>query len=436
MIARATDSQEIAKQGSRKASISFSWPALLFLAATISMSFLSGCSGLVTANNSVAPPPTSFNVSPSSLNFGSVASGSKTSLTATVTNTGTKAITISQATFTNNEFTLSNLSLPAALPAGQSANFLVWLNGTTVGSATGTLTLSASDGTASAPVTLSGTVLSPQPKLSVSPLSVNFGSVTVGSKGVQTVTLSNQGAGDLVISQIAVSVTPVVASGVQTPATIKGAQSAILTLTYSPTTAGQLTGSVTITSNDPQAPTTAIQVSGTATAAPVPPTITTQPANQTVTAGQMATFTVVAAGTTPLSYQWQKNGLNIAGATLASYTTAATTVSDSGSTFDVVVSNTAGTVTSTAATLTVNAPVQHTVTLNWTASTSIVVGYNVYRSTVSGGPYTRLNGSFVSAVTYTDSTVLSAQTYYYVTSAVDANSIESIYSNEVSAVIP
>jgi Abnormal spindle-like microcephaly-assoc'd, ASPM-SPD-2-Hydin/Protein of unknown function (DUF1573)/Immunoglobulin I-set domain len=97
--------------------------------------------------------------------------------------------------------------------------------------------------------------------------------------------------------------------------------------------------------------------------APVAPTITTQPANQTVTAGQTATFTVVAAGTAPLSYQWQKNGANIARATAASYTTSVTTTADSGSTFAVVVSNTAGTVTSTAATLTVNlAPVAPTIT--------------------------------------------------------------------------
>src|SRR6267143_5623872 len=71
---------------------------------------------------------------------------------------------------------------------------------------------------------------------------------------------------------------------------------------------------------------------------PVAPTITMQPANQAVTAGQTATFTVVASGTAPLSYQWKKNGANISGATLASYTTPATTTADSGSAFVVVVS--------------------------------------------------------------------------------------------------
>jgi glucuronoarabinoxylan endo-1,4-beta-xylanase len=73
-----------------------------------------------------------------------------------------------------------------------------------------------------------------------------------------------------------------------------------------------------------------------------------------VTLGQTATFTVVATGTAPLSYQWQKNGASIAGATATSYTTPGTTTADSGATFRVVVSNTAGTVTSAAATLTVN----------------------------------------------------------------------------------
>src|SRR6266478_59870 len=122
-------------------------------------------------------------------------------------------------------------------------------------------------------------------------------------------------------------------------------------------------------------------VNFTANAASVAPTISTQPGNQTVTAGQTATFTAVASGTAPLAYQWQKNSANIAGATAASYTTPATTTADSGSTFVVVVSNTAGTVTSAAATLTVNAapvapgittqPTNQTVTAGQTATFTV-----------------------------------------------------------------
>src|SRR3974390_1317640 len=101
----------------------------------------------------------------------------------------------------------------------------------------------------------------------------------------------------------------------------------------------------------------------TVNAAAVAPSITTPPANQTVNVGQTATFSVVAMGTAPLSYQWQKNNANISGATASSYTTPATVQSDNGSTFRVVVTNSAGNTTSSAATLTVNtAPVAPTIT--------------------------------------------------------------------------
>jgi len=80
--------------------------------------------------------------------------------------------------------------------------------------------------------------------------------------------------------------------------------------------------------------------------------------------------------------------------------------------------------------------VSHSVTLTWTASTSTVSGYNVYRSTVSGGPYTKLNSTLVAATTYTDTTVQSGQTYFYVATAVDSSAVESADSTEVSATIP
>ena len=90
------------------------------------------------------------------------------------------------------------------------------------------------------------------------------------------------------------------------------------------------------------------------------PTITTQPTSQTVTEGGTATFTVVTSGTEPLSYQWQQSTdsgqswADIGGATDATYTTEATTTSMNGYQYRCVVSNSAGSITSDAVSLTVN----------------------------------------------------------------------------------
>lgn len=86
---------------------------------------------------------------------------------------------------------------------------------------------------------------------------------------------------------------------------------------------------------------------------PIAPTIVTQPANRTVTAGMTATFMVAASGAAPLSYQWQRNGSNINGATFDKYTTPTTVAADNGAVFRVLVSNSAGSGTSNTAILTV-----------------------------------------------------------------------------------
>ncbi len=146
-------------------------------------------------------------------------------------------------------------------------------------------------------------------------------------------------------------------SNYTTPATTSSDNGAQFTAVVSNTTGSVTSAAATLTVN----------------AAPVAPSITSQPSNQTVTAGQTASFSVAATGTAPLSFQWQKNGANIVGATASSYTTPATTTSDTGSTFRVVVSNSAGMVTSAAATLTVNAAIPPTFPA-WIASSLDRVG--------------------------------------------------------------
>jgi hypothetical protein len=127
-----------------------------------------------------------------------------------------------------------------------------------------------------------------------------------------------------------------------TPATTTADSGALFSVVVSNSAGSVTSGNATLTVTPPTV---------------VAPTITTQPASRSITSGSTATFTVVASGTAPLSYQWRKNGTAIPGATSASYTTPAETTADNGATFSVVVSNSAGSVTSSNATLTVTTPV-------------------------------------------------------------------------------
>jgi fibronectin type 3 domain-containing protein len=82
------------------------------------------------------------------------------------------------------------------------------------------------------------------------------------------------------------------------------------------------------------------------------------------------------------------------------------------------------------------AVVNHSVALSWSPSTSTVVGYNAYSATQSGGPYTKMNGTPVAVMSYTDTAVQAGQTYYFVVTSVNSSNEESAYSAEVSALVP
>jgi Abnormal spindle-like microcephaly-assoc'd, ASPM-SPD-2-Hydin len=87
------------------------------------------------------------------------------------------------------------------------------------------------------------------------------------------------------------------------------------------------------------------------------PSITSQPVSQSVTAGQIANFSIANTGSAPLTYQWMKNGASMSGANSSGYSTPLTTITDTGAQFSVSVSNASGTVTSKSALLTVTAPI-------------------------------------------------------------------------------
>ncbi|HTC45630.1 MAG TPA: immunoglobulin domain-containing protein [Steroidobacteraceae bacterium] len=132
----------------------------------------------------------------------------------------------------------------------------------------------------------------------------------------------------------------------------------------------------------------------------VSPQISTQPAGQTVAVGATATFTVAASGTAPLSYQWMLNGAAIAGATGATYTTPTTTAADSGDSFTCVVSNASGTVTSSAALLSVDAPPQITTQpAAQTVSAGQTATFNVLASGTALNYQWSRNGAVIAGAT-------------------------------------
>jgi hypothetical protein len=82
-------------------------------------------------------------------------------------------------------------------------------------------------------------------------------------------------------------------------------------------------------------------------------------------------------------------------------------------------------------------PSTHSVSLFWSPSPSSVVGYNLYRGTTSGGPYpSKLTPSPLTTTSLVDNMVMAGTTYYYVATSVDQNSVESIYSNQITATVP
>ena len=177
-------------------------------------------------------------------------------------------------------------------------------------------------------------------------------------------------------------------------------------------------------------------ITGSTTLTVMPPTlvsITVTPVNPMIAIGQQQQFT--ATGTysdgshqdLTASVIWTSSSPTVATISSAGLTTAIA----SGST---TIQATSGSISgSTSLTVTT----QTLVSLTWTASTSPgIAGYNAYRSTTTGGPYTKLNSSLISATNYTDQTVLTGVTYYYVTTAVSSQGMESAYSNEAFATAP
>ncbi len=386
-------------------------------------------------------------VTPGSLSFGNVTTGTSSSQAVSVSNPGSATLTITQSALTGAGFGLSGLTLPLNLAPSQSASFSVSFAPSTSGSVTGSLALTSNAATSLTSDTLSGTGV--QPQIAVLPGSISFGNVTTGTSNTQTVQVSNPGSATLTITQAALTGAGFGLSGLTLPLSLAPAQSASFTVSFAPSTAGSVTGSLALTSNAPTSP-TAISLSGSGVTATLqlsasPTTLSF--GNVTVAASTTQSVTLSNTGNSSVSVSqlsvtgssFSASGLTLP-LTLAAGQSAAFNVSFSpaaSGSFSGSVAVTSNSTNSPASvSLSGSGVLTHTVSLSWLASTSTVAGYFVYRGSVSGGPYSRLNSSAVSLTSYSDSSVLSATTYYYVTTAVDSTGAESVNSNEVAAVIP
>jgi Immunoglobulin domain len=159
---------------------------------------------------------------------------------------------------------------------------------------------------------------------------------------------------------------------------------------------------------------------GSKSEAEVAPTLVSQPANQTVTAGQPATFSVTATGSGPMTYQWFKNGVPISGANSSTYTTPPTGTGDNGATYSVSVTNSSGTVMSTVATLNVQAAaalakslVPSNATPPYNATVNLVPTFSGGTAVIgsTGVGSSDITASAVSGTAYSTPALTSAKTY-------------------------
>ena len=221
--------------------------------------------------------------------------------------------------------------------------------------------------TTSTEATLTVTAAAVAPAISTQPASKT---VTAGQAATFTVTATGTAPLAYQWKKNGTAVSGATSSTYTTPATSSADNAAVFTVIVS-------NGTGTVTSSNATLTVTA--------AAGGAPAIGTQPAAQSVTAGQAATFTVAATGTAPLAYQWKKNGTDISGATTSTYTTPATSMGDDGAVISVVITNSAGTATSSDATLTVTAAAVAPTITTQPAAQTVAPGKPVTFSVVATG---------------------------------------------------
>lgn len=397
-----------------------------------------------------APTTGTVTFSPGSLSFGTVQIGGSKTQTGTLTNSGQASVTVSQASVIGQGFTLSATSFPMTISAGQSKTLSVLFSPKAAGSASGSMAIAsnASNSTVNVALSATGETAAAPGTVTLSPTSLSFGSVQVGSSKAQSATWKNTGKGSATINQATITGNGFSLSGVDLPLTLDPGESFTFAVTFQPTAGGTTSGGVTVASDSSASvPTLALSGSGTALGK-----LTVSPAslsfgnvvvgsskNLTATlsaSGSSVTVTSVDAGSPEFSVSGATFPLTLNAGQTASLTIRFTPQSSGSAAGSISVASNSSPAASgpSLAGAGVAAP-QHTVDLAWSPSGSSITGYNVYRGLKSGGPYSKLVSSD-STTSYTDNSVDAGTLYFYVITARDQSGTESGFSNEVQASIP
>ncbi len=387
--------------------------------------------------------------SASSLSFGSTLVGSSTSQAFTLTNTGTGSVNISQVVAAGAGFKVTGFSAGVTLAAGQSLPLTASFAPTTTGAVAGSISVVSTATNSPATISLSGTGI--QPQISVIPSSISFGNVTVSVTNTQTLTLRNPGTATLNVTQASLAGTGFTTSGLALPLSVAPGGSASFTVGFAPASASNFSGSITLISNTPNSPlvvpltgtgiSSTLQLSASPTSLSFGSLTTGTSATQSVkisnTGNSSVSISQISASGAGFSTSGIALPLSLAAGQSASFSVTFAPASAGNLPGSVtIVSNATNSPLTVALSGSSTLPVSHQVALNWTPSSTTYSGFNVYRATTSGGPYTRVDSSVIPATSYTDSAVTSGQTYYYVATEVDSTGMESGYSSEATATIP
>ena len=388
-------------------------------------------------------------VAPTSLSFGNQLVGTSATQTASISNTGTSSVSISAITVTGSGFTAATPTLPLTLAAGQSSSFGVTFAPTATGSLSGSIAVSSNATNSPVALSLIGTGI--QPQITIVPASVSFGNVTVSSANSQAITIQNHGTATLSISQATVSGSGFSISGLTLPASLVPGGSASFNLAFTPASTSTYSGTLNLVSNAPTSPTNmalsgtgisqVLQLSASPTSLSFGSLNTGASSIESVTIANTGNAAVSISQVTASGNGFTTAAMSLPLSLAAGQSTSISVIFDPTTTGSLsgsltVTSNASNSPLVVALSGTGSSPTSYSVSLGWTPSSPTYAGFNVYRSTVSGGPYSKINSSLILAPSLSDISVSAGQTYYYVATEVDSSGAESAYSTEANAVIP